>query len=63
LITEDAFRRLVLENSVRLHGAMNRDFFENTIVEREAAAIISTMEGARAGGAGDSTSAESGIDR
>jgi hypothetical protein len=36
LMSSEDFRRFALENPVRLHGGMNKDFFKGTKVEAEA---------------------------
>jgi predicted TIM-barrel fold metal-dependent hydrolase len=46
LINENEFRRFVFENPVRLHGAMNPNFFKGTIVEQAAAAILGAQPNA-----------------
>ncbi|MGE0684031.1 MAG: hypothetical protein AB7P69_24385 [Candidatus Binatia bacterium] len=40
LMSPEDFRRFALENPVRLHGGMNKDFFKGTRVEAEAAMIL-----------------------
>ena len=40
LMSPEDFRRFALENPVRLHGGMNKDFFNGTKVEVEARAIL-----------------------
>jgi predicted TIM-barrel fold metal-dependent hydrolase len=40
LIGEDDFKAFTLDNPVRLHGEMNREFFEGTSVETEAEKIL-----------------------
>jgi predicted TIM-barrel fold metal-dependent hydrolase len=40
LMSPQDFRRFALENPVRLHGEMNKDFFKGTRVEAEAKAIL-----------------------
>ena len=37
---EDGFRDFTFANAVRLHGGMNPEFFEGTVVEDEARAIL-----------------------
>ena len=44
LISEDDFREFTFMNPVKLHGGMNPNFFEGTVVEDAAAAIL-TGEG------------------
>jgi hypothetical protein len=39
LITEDDFREFVFANPVRLHTAMNGDFFKGTVVEDAVAKL------------------------
>ena len=41
LMSPEDFRRFALENTVRLHGGMNEDFFKGTKVEAEAKIILS----------------------
>jgi predicted TIM-barrel fold metal-dependent hydrolase len=45
-ITEDDFRSFVFENSVRLWGTQNPDFFKGTVVAREAAAVLAAQNAA-----------------
>jgi len=52
MIDEAQFRRFVMENPIRLHGAMNPDFFKGTVVEREAAAVIGGLAASAAPEAG-----------
>ena len=40
LLDEDAFRDFTFANAIRLHGGMNPTFFEGTVVEAEARAIL-----------------------
>ena len=40
LLDEDGFRDFTFANAVRLHGGMNPGFFEGTVVEDEARAIL-----------------------
>lgn len=40
-IDDTAFRALVFDNAVKLHGRYNPDFFRGTVVEREASALLS----------------------
>jgi predicted TIM-barrel fold metal-dependent hydrolase len=40
LMSPEDFRRFALENPVRLHGGMNKDFFKGTRVEGEAEMIL-----------------------
>ncbi len=42
-ITEDNFRDFVFANAVRLWGKQNADFFKGTVVEKEAAAVITAQ--------------------
>jgi len=44
LMSPEDFRRFALENPVRLHGGMNREFFKGTKVEVEAKIILTTDE-------------------
>ena len=39
-ITEDNFRDFTFKNPVELHGGMNPKFFEGTVVETQAAAVL-----------------------
>ncbi len=39
-ITEDNFRDFTFVNPVELHGGMNPKFFEGTVVEKRAAAVL-----------------------
>jgi predicted TIM-barrel fold metal-dependent hydrolase len=39
-ITEDNFRDFTFTNPVTLHGGMNPKFFEGTVVEKQAAAVL-----------------------
>ena len=39
IITEEDFRDLVFANPVRLHTALNPDFFKGTVVEGAAARL------------------------
>jgi predicted TIM-barrel fold metal-dependent hydrolase len=48
LMSPQDFRRFALENPVRLHGGMNRDFFKGTKVEAEADQILNATEAHRA---------------
>jgi predicted TIM-barrel fold metal-dependent hydrolase len=45
-ITEDNFRDFVFANSVRLWGTQNPNFFEGTVVAKEAAAVLATQSAA-----------------
>jgi hypothetical protein len=47
-ITEDNFRDFVFANSVRLWGTQNPNFFDGTVVAREAAAVLAAQIPARA---------------
>ena len=40
LIDEDDFREFTFTNMVKLQAALNRDFFKGTVVEAEAAKVI-----------------------
>lgn len=42
-ITEDNFRDFVFANSVRLWGTQNPNFFDGTVVAREAAAVLAAQ--------------------
>jgi hypothetical protein len=42
LMSSEDFRRFSLENVVRLHGGMNKNFFKGTRVETEAEKILDT---------------------
>ncbi len=42
-ITEDNFRDFVFANSVRLWGTQNPDFFEGTVVAKEAKAVLAAQ--------------------
>lgn len=42
LMSSEDFRRFSLENVVRLHGGMNKNFFKGTRVETEAEKILAT---------------------
>jgi hypothetical protein len=35
-MTEEDYREFAFTNAVRLHGGMNPDFFEGTIIEEQA---------------------------
>ncbi len=48
LMSPEDFRRFALENPVRLHGGMNKDFFKGTKVEAEAKIILAADEAHRA---------------
>ena len=48
LMSPEDFRRFALENPVRLHGGMNKDFFKGTKVEAEAEIILAADEARRA---------------
>ena len=48
LMSSEDFRRFALENPVRLHGGMNKDFFKGTKVEAEAKIILAADEARRA---------------
>jgi predicted TIM-barrel fold metal-dependent hydrolase len=48
LMSPQDFRRFALENPVRLHGGMNKDFFKGTKVEAEAEMILSADQAHRA---------------
>jgi hypothetical protein len=48
LMSPEDFRRFALENPVRLHGGMNKDFFKGTKVEAEAKTILTADEAHRA---------------
>jgi predicted TIM-barrel fold metal-dependent hydrolase len=48
LMSPEDFRRFALENPVRLHGAMNKDFFKGTKVEVEAKIILTAEKAHRA---------------
>jgi hypothetical protein len=50
LMSPEDFRRFALENPVRLHGGMNKDFFKGTKVEAEAEIILTTDNAHRAAG-------------
>jgi predicted TIM-barrel fold metal-dependent hydrolase len=43
-ITQDNFRDFVFANAVRLWGAQNPRFFEGTVVEKEAAAVLKAQQ-------------------
>ena len=43
-ITEDNFRDFVFENSVRLWGTQNPNFFDGTVVAKEARAVLAAQE-------------------
>jgi hypothetical protein len=47
-MSPEDFRRFALENPVRLHGGMNKDFFKGTRVEAEAKTILTAEEVHRA---------------
>jgi predicted TIM-barrel fold metal-dependent hydrolase len=47
LMSPEDFRRFALENPIRLHGGMNRNFFKGTRVEAQAEAILTAEEGHR----------------
>jgi len=40
LMSPEDFRRFALENPVRLHGGMNKDFFKGTRVQAQAEMIL-----------------------
>jgi predicted TIM-barrel fold metal-dependent hydrolase len=40
LMTEEQFRDFMFANAVRLHGGANPDFFQGTVVEQAAAAVL-----------------------
>ncbi len=40
VLTDDNFRDFVFANAVRLWGTQNPDFFEGTVVEKEASAVL-----------------------
>jgi predicted TIM-barrel fold metal-dependent hydrolase len=46
-ITEEDFSDFVFANSVRLWGTQNPNFFDGTVVAREAAAVLSAQNAAR----------------
>ena len=48
LMSPEDFRRFALENPVRLHGGMNKDFFKGTKVEAEAEMILTADQAYRA---------------
>ena len=48
LMSPEDFRRFALENPVRLHGGMNKDFFKGTKVEAEAEIILTADQAHRA---------------
>jgi predicted TIM-barrel fold metal-dependent hydrolase len=56
LMSPEDFRRFALENPVRLHGGMNKDFFKGTNVEAEAKMILTDDKAGRAT-AGESVAA------
>jgi hypothetical protein len=39
-LTEGDFREFAFENAVRLHGGMNPEFFDGTLIETAAAAVL-----------------------
>ena len=47
-ITEDNFRDFVFANSVRLWGTQNPNFFDGTVVAKEAAAVLAAQNAAPA---------------
>jgi predicted TIM-barrel fold metal-dependent hydrolase len=42
LITDDDFRDFTFTNMVRLHTALNRDFFKGTVIEAEAGKLLAS---------------------
>ena len=50
LMSPEDFRLFALENPVRLHGGMNKDFFKGTRMEAEAKIVLSAEEAHRAAG-------------
>jgi len=47
-MTDHEFRAFVFANSVRLWGTQNPNFFDGTVVAREAAAVLAAQTTARA---------------
>ena len=47
-MSPEDFQRFALENPVRLHGGMNKDFFKGTRVEAEAEMILTADQAHRA---------------
>ena len=54
-ITEDNFRDFVFANAVRLWGTQNPDFFDGTVVAKEAAAVLAAQAPAQRRGASSLT--------
>jgi predicted TIM-barrel fold metal-dependent hydrolase len=50
VINEDNFREFTFTNAVKLHGGMNPDFFKGTVVEKQAAKVLSKAATRRAPG-------------
>ena len=48
VINEDNFREFTFTNAVNLHGGMNPDFFKGTVVEKQAAKVLSKAATRRA---------------